>query len=312
MYTFHQVWPTSVTYEITQKGDTLATYNIGDGNLTYSATNLGNINDGSQPQVPLQFGQGISASDVTFYKDPSTTYGDLIVQIKEGGQLTIQDYFFNPDPWAPNPPPPSEGAAYSVLEGEISSFELHDGTPLSINPQPIYNNVGTSGNDTLTATSIAPALWGKAGDDTLIGYNGPDTLVGGAGNDLLEGGTVSNTYLFWAGSGNDTITAPTGGWNQINFETGVNTSNIIIAPDSQDNIYISYDSNPADQITIKSGTWINRIQTADGSYMSGNGLNLLMQEMAAYATQHNEPLNSIADAKADPNLLAMITAAWHH
>ena len=43
-------------------------------------------------------------------------------------------------------------------------------------------------------------------DDWLTGDGDPNRLIGGAGNDILEGGADTDTYLFGAGDGTDTIT----------------------------------------------------------------------------------------------------------
>lgn len=57
--------------------------------------------------------------------------------------------------------------------------------------------IGGAGDDT---------LHGRAGDDTLEGGSGDDVLMGGIGDDLLIGGSgQSDTYVFEAGWGNDTI-----------------------------------------------------------------------------------------------------------
>lgn len=54
-------------------------------------------------------------------------------------------------------------------------------------------------------------MTGGKGKDSLIGGDGSDTLRGGKGNDTLWGGSPSesyndaDTFVFWAGDGNDTI-----------------------------------------------------------------------------------------------------------
>ena len=54
-------------------------------------------------------------------------------------------------------------------------------------------------------------LTGGKGKDTLIGGDGSNTLRGGKGNDVLWGGSPNenyndaNTFVFWAGDGNDSI-----------------------------------------------------------------------------------------------------------
>ncbi|MEM5494468.1 calcium-binding protein [Hoeflea sp. AS16] len=49
------------------------------------------------------------------------------------------------------------------------------------------------------------------GDDTIAGFSGEDTLVGGLGNDALNGAGSNDTYIYFRGDGNDTITEDN--WN---------------------------------------------------------------------------------------------------
>ncbi|MFM7266303.1 MAG: Ig-like domain-containing protein, partial [Cyanobium sp.] len=49
--------------------------------------------------------------------------------------------------------------------------------------QSLVNQLGTTGNDTLTGTSTSETLVGHAGNDILIGNGGADVLYGGSGND---------------------------------------------------------------------------------------------------------------------------------
>jgi hypothetical protein len=54
------------------------------------------------------------------------------------------------------------------------------------------DQLGTTGNDTLTGTPVADTLVGNAGNDTLIGNGGADVLYGGSGNDRFR---LNNTNL---------------------------------------------------------------------------------------------------------------------
>ncbi|MEE8757147.1 MAG: hypothetical protein SOH71_22960, partial [Rahnella inusitata] len=65
---------------------------------------------------------------------------------------------------------------------------------------------GSEGNDSLNGWAFKDLLTGGAGDDTLNGNGGHDILDGGTGNDRLSGGdSESDTYLFAAGHGKDTV-----------------------------------------------------------------------------------------------------------
>lgn len=69
--------------------------------------------------------------------------------------------------------------------------------------------VGSSNNDTLTATGSRPtSLNGLEGDDVLTGGSGADILIGGEGDDRLNG-RGGNDQIF-GDAGNDTINAGDG------------------------------------------------------------------------------------------------------
>jgi Ca2+-binding RTX toxin-like protein len=58
------------------------------------------------------------------------------------------------------------------------------------------DQMGTSGNDTLTGSAAAESMVGGAGIDTLIGNGGNDVLYGGAGNDQLTLNADNVAQLF--------------------------------------------------------------------------------------------------------------------
>jgi len=65
---------------------------------------------------------------------------------------------------------------------------------------------GGSGNDSLSGDAGDDTLKGNEGDDRLYGGAGKDILDGGSGNDHLEGGDYGNdTYIFYAGHGQDVV-----------------------------------------------------------------------------------------------------------
>jgi Ca2+-binding RTX toxin-like protein len=68
--------------------------------------------------------------------------------------------------------------------------------------------LGLDGNDTISATGLAPqtialTLDGGAGNDTLAGGQGIETLIGGDGNDLIDGNGGNDAALM--GAGDDTF-----------------------------------------------------------------------------------------------------------
>ena len=100
---------------------------------------------------------------------------------------------------------------------------------------------GGDGNDLLQGDESEESsngkdiLTGGVGNDTLYGGNGKDDLTGGTGNDILTGGNASDTFIFAALDGTDTITDFNDGLDYIGLSGGLtfgqlsfSGSNIII------------------------------------------------------------------------------------
>jgi len=111
---------------------------------------------------------------------------------------------------------------------------------------------GKSGEDSLIGTSADDSIWGFAGDDYLNGQGGDDDLMGGLGNDVLWGdigednlnGGLDNDQLFGSHhhdilNGNDGDDELFGGHGQDSLTGGagadtfvVNTIHYVGTPDS--------------------------------------------------------------------------------
>ena len=111
---------------------------------------------------------------------------------------------------------------------------------------------GGSGNDTLSGGNGDDALHGDGGDDVLSGNDGSDVLDGGAGNDHLEGGYLgSDTYVFQAGHGHDTVkdyTREDGQTDTLRF-AGANAANARFSREGDDLVVKAY--GDGDQVVVK-------------------------------------------------------------
>jgi Ca2+-binding RTX toxin-like protein len=78
-----------------------------------------------------------------------------------------------------------------------------DGVALDLAAANLEGAYGAAGDDRLDASGLGTAvrLYGRAGDDTLLGGDGNDRLYGQAGDDRLEGGLGND--LLYGGSGSD-------------------------------------------------------------------------------------------------------------
>ena len=89
-----------------------------------------------------------------------------------------------------------------VSTGEILKIAAH----FSWEPSGVEQLVFADGTVWNRATIETLAWWrGTEGVDTITASSGPDTLDGRGGDDILRGKEGSDTYIYGAGSGNDTI-----------------------------------------------------------------------------------------------------------
>ena len=113
--------------------------------------------------------------------------------------------------------------------------------------------VGNKGNDVLEGYGGDDTLNGGAGNDALFGGAGHDTLDGGAGDDHMEGGNFeSDTYIFRAGHGKDTVADLAyrdEETDTLRFE-GAQSGNVAFSREGYDLIVRAYGSSN-DQVTLK-------------------------------------------------------------
>lgn len=90
------------------------------------------------------------------------------------------------------------------------------------------SKAGGTGSDLIDRSSIAipsDSIDGAAGNDTIRGSAGDDWIKGGWGNDVLTGNVGADSFMFWPGAGNDTITDFRPGDDRLVFK-GVNSTSI--------------------------------------------------------------------------------------
>jgi Ca2+-binding RTX toxin-like protein len=164
----------------------------------------------------------LASTGITAIFRSANTY-NLVLQYGAGGQLTIDNYFYQIDPAYRVNQFQFTNVAWTLADiaqrynGSSSAdyLQAFDGMINKINglggDDQIY---GGNSNDTLTGGAGNDSLYGQAGNDTLNGGDGTDYLQGdagsdilngGAGADTLKGGANGDTYLFAYGGGKDTI-----------------------------------------------------------------------------------------------------------
>jgi serralysin len=150
----------------------------------------------------------------------------------------------------------------------------------SPNPSPTVIN-GTSGNDTLTASSDSQTIYGRsgndvikagAGNDTAYGQQGQDTVYGEDGDDVLVGGSGKDTVI--GGSGKDTLigTFASGdtstGRGEIDKLTGNAGADLFILGDRTSAFYNGGNTSSSG---IEDYALIDDFSLADGDVIQLNG-----------------------------------------
>jgi Ca2+-binding RTX toxin-like protein len=217
-------------------------FNLGDGIDTIE--DVATLGEGNR----IQFGAGVSRSDLTFTED--TDARTLTIQVGTGG--TDQLVLTNFDATSINGSLVVETLAFadgssvslaSLLGPSITIFGTedaevlvgtveHDGIDAGAGNDTVYAGAGDdlilagAGDDVVAGEAGADTIYGGAGvdylyggdgadvingdegDDVLVGEADDDTLIGGLGNDVLNGG-IGNDHLI-GGDGVDTIYAGVG------------------------------------------------------------------------------------------------------
>ena len=329
-------------------GDDTYLFSKGDGLDVVMADNGGNN--------IIQFGEGITQSDLTF----SSSGLDLIIDYGIGDQLTLSRWHS----YAIDDMRFSDGTAVVLpTEFTITLTEGYDGSSFyhdydyTVNAlggdDIIYTGSGNDtinggagddtlrdyadgddvmfggtgndeletkdgndildggeGNDVLTSTYGNDTLDGGAGDDTLRSYYDNNMFIGGTGNDTIYGGYGNDTYIFNIGDGVDTI-YDFSGTDMIQFGEGIVKENIALFLDGSD-LIVDYgtDSQMSIYNQTNSTYAIERIELTDGNFITDSDIDLIIQNMVAYANENDIVLEDINTVKNNQDLMQIVAAGW--
>ena len=188
---------------------------------------------------------------------------------------------------------------------------------------------GLGGNDTITGRELDDTLDGGAGNDTLKGWRGNDTLIGGPGDDKLYGESGSDVYLFAKGHGRDTIqdlNETAGSTDTVRLE-GITRQEVVFSRNRNDllvltgrddsirgtyNLYSSvrYTSSQTGTFTDTS-PGIDRVETADGFYISRADIIRIVNAMVAYNISDTMPMSTqYTNFLNNSGYQSMLAQAW--
>ncbi|MDD5244819.1 MAG: calcium-binding protein, partial [Syntrophorhabdaceae bacterium] len=172
-------------------------------------------------------------------------------------------------------------------------------------------------------SSISYILTDNVENLTLVG--GPGTTASaGIGNDLdniitgndmnnyLMGGAGGDTYKFSIGNGSDIVNDAglDGASDRILFTDTVSRETIAFFQDDTI-LHISYGNT--DHITVlnQDTTGIEKVQLSNDLFLTDSDINLLIQQMTAYANSNGISLTTVDDVKNNQELMGMVVSAWH-
>lgn len=175
---------------------------------------------------------------------------------------------------------------------------------------------GGADNDNLYGDWDNDIVNGNAGADVLSGGYGTDTLTGGTGNDTLEGGADNDTYKFANGDGTDSISES--GYTSTDkamFDSSIAKNDIAFFRSGTDSVLMVGYVGSTDQITVNgefgSAVAVERFETSDGSYLTNGDIELLIQDMASYASTNSISFTSLSDVKNNSALMTIVNNAWN-
>ncbi len=223
-------------------------YNLGDGNDIIED----NQHDIFTPSEDiLQFGAGITSSDVSFSYGPSDN--DVLLSLTDGSTITLVNQLAGYDShiFGINWTDRIETLEFTDAQGQVVETIGWDAIMTALVTQQ-----QTAGDDTINGIDSDFGAWSDiidagAGNDTIFGRGGHDTITGGTGDDTSDGGWGNDTYIFNPGDGIDTIQDTGSGLDSADkLIIGYNVADVSVArPAGTNNIVLTF-AGSTDQITV--------------------------------------------------------------
>ncbi|MEQ9726991.1 calcium-binding protein [Pseudomonas sp. WHRI 8822A] len=240
-------------------GDDTYLFNLGDGKDLLIERRANEAYSNIAPSFDtLSFGQGISATDLSFYRRGL----DLLIEHANGtDSITVQSWFQEPtDHFKLEQFVFADGSKLSqadvesrvVWQGtsEVDRFigyrDLNDHMNLGEGDDQAW---GRTGDDVIHGQGGNDYLDGEAGNDTLYGGLGNDQLMGGSGHDLLVGGAGDDKYVYFPNGGVDTIDNTGGGNDGVFFSGGIDEARLTFKRDGND-LLILVDKDAAQSVRV--------------------------------------------------------------
>ena len=189
---------------------------------------------------------------------------------------------------------------------------------------------GGEGDDNLYGGLSNDALYGGDGNDALIGGDGHDYLLGGDGDDFLSGGTGydqlrgeagDDTYMFEKGDKYSYVSdykhkgwfsTEDAGNDTVKFGKDITKEDISFMIRHGD-LYLQYGED--DSIKINNQTSnkqkIEKFELEDGSYLTHDDVNLVVQQLNAYASDNGIHRINNETIRNNQEMMNIVSSAWN-
>lgn len=327
----------SITYALGNNIENLTL--SGTGNINATGNALNNIITGNSGNNIFNSGAGNDTmigglGNDTYYIDAT---GDVITESASGGTDTVYSSItYTLGSNIENLTLSNTGningtgnALNNIITGNSGNNSLYGGAGIDTmigglgndiyyvdNASDIITENASAGTDTVFST-ITYTLGNNLENLTLYGtanINGTgntlnNIITGNAGNNTLNGGAGNDTYYT---SGGKDIISDSSGSDIINLGSNILKQSVAFFKQGLDLII---GSTNGDRITVlgqsNSATAVEKVQLASGEFLTNTDVNLIIQQMASYATGNGIQLSSVDNVLANQNLMTLVSNAWH-
>jgi Ca2+-binding RTX toxin-like protein len=181
--------------------------------------------------------------------------------------------------------------------------------------------VGGAESDYLNGDGGHDRLFGDSGNDVLNAGSGNDMLNGGSGNDVLLGGGGDDTYRFKPGDGRDAVRDSEDWWCGQQGSSGIDTVQFGEGVTKEDvalfmkwgKLFVQYGEEDVVEVYGQQSAQekIERLELADGRYLTDADVNRVIQEMSSYAVNEGVCLQSVEDVRRNDDLMTLIASSWN-
>jgi len=206
-------------------------------------------------------------------------------------------------------------------EGELSNLQKNNVKAIYLDKSNgiTFEQSNENGNLILNETSFSGANGSSIIRDVGFIYDATDTITN---NDMLDkehygaflsGGDGNDTYLYTVGDGNITINDNGNGDDTIVFGEGIEKKDITFLMES-DNLTINCKEQNSIVVLGQNNDqgMVEKIKLSDGSFMTSNDVEHIIQQMSAYAVDKGISLTSNSDIQNNQALMQIVSSGWHN